>query len=272
MSMFTDLYTKINTLGDRWETANEKATNVVMDAIIANPLVRTAYEGLMLNTSSTQAKRARAYGAQSSIVEGTIGNGLSQAVTDLFMGVIGLTDIAMMTTDAVIEAARSNSSSAKLAELYEEALTVPNIEGIPILSPTLNTDREIDVGSQMMIVQEKQTKKQYWTDNAVPKLKEWQLDGYITLSIPPIDALYLIKPTLKIQADFLDRCATSRRPVLFKDNRGAFQLVQITSLKTTEEASYNNGIKVSIGLREYKPYTVKSNSVMIEMATQTKAV
>ena len=117
-----------------------------------------------------------------------------------------------------------------------------------------------------MIVQSTSS-KEYWTDNAVPKLKEWHIEGYITTSLS-LDSQYLIKPSLKMQMNFLDICAASRRPVLFKDNRGEFMFVQITNLQTEEEATYNNAIKVSISLKEYKPYKVKNMASAIDVANK----
>ena len=43
---------------------------------------------------------------------------------------------------------------------------------------------------------------------------------------------------------------------IFKTNRGEFVKVQITNLQTVEEASYNNGIEVTLSLKEYNPYFV----------------
>ena len=99
--------------------------------------------------------------------------------------------------------------------------------------------------------------EKYWTDNAVPRLKEWVVTGYLTPTTP-LDNGLVIKPSLQWQIHYLTVCADSRRPVMFKTNRGEFVKVQITNLHTTEEASYNNGIEVSISLKEYNPYFVDS--------------
>jgi hypothetical protein len=53
---------------------------------------------------------------------------------------------------------------------------------------------------------------------------------------------------------------------MFKTNRGEFVKVQITNLHTIEEASYNNGIEVSISLKEYNPYFVDSGTGENEIA------
>lgn len=150
--------------------------------------------------------------------------------------------------------------------LLDEALVQPNIAGIPISSAKIETNREIEVSESMVIVQTTKSRK-YWTDNAVPRLKEWTVEGYLT-SITPLDTGCLIKPSLQWQAYYLDVCAKSRRPVLFKTNRGEFTQVQITSFHTIEEASYNNAIQVSISLKEYNPYTIASTPREEKVATK----
>lgn len=153
--------------------------------------------------------------------------------------------------------------------LISEALAQPNIAGIPISSSKVETNREIEVSESMVIVQSTKNRT-YWTDNAVPRLKEWQIDGYLTV-LTPLDDGCLIKPSLQWQAYYLDVCAKSRRPVLFKTNRGEFVQVQITSFHTVEEASYNNAIQVSMMLKEYNPYTIagdqEENIVAIKTAS-----
>lgn len=138
-----------------------------------------------------------------------------------------------------------------------EVLVEPNVAGIPISTAKIETNREVEVSESMVIVQSTKQRK-YWTDNAVPRLKEWDVDGYLT-AITPLDTGQLIKPSLQWQAYYLDVCAKSRRPVMFKTNRGEFTKVQITNLHTVEEASYNNAIHITMTLKEYNPYIVSSN-------------
>lgn len=151
---------------------------------------------------------------------------------------------------------RGSSVADTLKEL-NQALMEPNIAGIPISTSHVETDREIEISESMVIVQSKQV-KQYWTDNAVPRLKEWTIEGYLT-STSAIDDGCIIKPTLQWQAFYLDVCSKSRRPVTFKTNRGEFVKVQITNLHTEEDATYNNAIKVNISLKEYNPYFIEDN-------------
>lgn len=165
-------------------------------------------------------------------------------------------------TQALYQTIQSSSNAIRsvagtMASIIDKALTEPNIAGIPISTARIETNRDIEVSESMVVVQSTKNRT-YWTDNAVPRLKEWTIEGYLT-TISPIDAGYLIKPSLQWQAYYLDVCAKSRRPVLFKTNRGEFVKVQITNLHTNEEASYNNAIQVTISLKEYNPYTIINN-------------
>lgn len=255
---------KVNTTWDAVNTAAEDAQNAatyaIMDAIISDSGWKTAYEAVMLSTSAAQALRNQSLQQRQNATTVT---GLGLEVASALSGVIGLLDVSLVTEAAAAYAL--GKASLFLQDLWEKTLMLPNIEGVPISSSTVNTSREVDVGEQPMIVQST-SKKQYWTDNAVPKLKEWTIDGYITSSLA-LDNLYLVKPSLKMQMNFLDTCAASRRPVLFKDNRGEFIFVNIMNLQTTEEASYNNAIKVTISLKEYKPFKVTNTVAQIREAT-----
>mgnify|MGYP003292816444 CR=1 FL=1 len=149
------------------------------------------------------------------------------------------------------------SVAGRMSDVINKALIEPNVAGIPISAAKIETNREIEVSESMVIVQSTRDRK-YWTDNAVPRLKEWNIDGYLTV-ISPLDSGWILKPSLQWQAYYLDICAKSRRPVMFKTNRGQFVKVQITNLHTVEEASYNNAIHVTMSLKEYNPYIVSSD-------------
>lgn len=240
--------------------ARQTATYALMDTIIRSTAVAIAFGTLMTEKSSKQVLVNQKLGAVKNKSQTTLPPAL-----EALMGAPGLADIGLITESAVQEI-NSKASSPFLATV-QKALCLPNIEGIPISTATITSSREVEVGEQLMIVQSTSAKK-YWTDNAVPKLKEWTIDGYITPALA-IDAYYIVRPSLLMQITFLDDCASSRRPVLFKDNRGGFRYVQITNLQTKEEASYNNAIKVDITLREYAPFSVNNMQSVVKKATAT---
>ena len=238
---------------DLWATlsnANKKAGNVtkaaiveVLDAILMSKGVETAYGTVMLANSAAAMYKNN--------------HGSYPSSTNKFTSLI----------DAVLITPQNKTRSVLpgVTTLMDKALVAPNIAGIPISSPKVETNKEVEVSESMVIVQSTATKK-YWTDNAVPRLKEWVVQGYLTSS-SPLDNGLQIKPSLKWQAYFLETCADSRRPVLFKTNRGEFVKVQITNLHTVEEASYNNGIEVQISLKEYNPYFISDHTGDNEIAT-----
>lgn len=242
----------------------ENALNVIMDNIIKSTGFRDSYKVAMLQSSAMQVLRNQKLGASRQISsKAVVGNLVADASSlgGLLFGTMGLIDISVITNTAVSTALAMIKTSPELQDIWEKTQVEPNIEGIPISVTNFETDRQIEVGEQMMIVQST-AQKRYWTDNAVPKLKTWEMQGYISSALS-IDAAYLIRPSLKMQIDFLDKCAESRRPVLFKDNRGVFRFVQIMNLRTTEEATYNNAIQIHVSLKEYVPYEVNNKTVSI---------
>lgn len=240
-----------NILSTMWSTltgskkennAQTKAIVEVLDLILRSKKAEIAFESVILsnNMASSYKNNHGSYPANT-----------SEGLVPLY---------------SAIQSINTSVHSAVAIKLLDEALAQPNIAGIPISSPKVETNREIEISESMVIVQTTKNRK-YWTDNAVPRLKEWTLEGYLT-STSPIDTGCLIKPSLQWQAYYLDVCAKSRRPVLFKTNRGEFTQVQITSFHTVEEASYNNAIQVSISLKEYNPYTIASTPREEKIATK----
>lgn len=221
-------------------TGSKKGDNVtaaaiveVLDTILESKIADTAFNTVMLANNAAAVYKN---------THGSYPVNKNKAVAPLY---------------TAVQQANMGLSTAPASNTLLRATVEPNIAGIPISSAVVDTNREVEVSESQVIVQSTRQKK-YWTDNAVPRLKEWTITGYLT-SMSPLDSGQLIKPSLQWQAFYLDVCASSRRPVSFKTNRGEFVKVQITNLHTVEEASYNNAIKVEISLKEYNPYFVSSN-------------
>lgn len=240
-----------NIIGTVWNslTGSKKGDNKqeaaiveVLDLILQSKTAEVAFESVVLsnNMASSYKNNHGKYPANT-----------SEGLVPLYAGIADI---------------NTSVHAVSAVKLLDEALMQPNIAGIPISSAKVETNREIEVSESMVIVQSTKNRK-YWTDNAVPRLKEWTIEGYLT-STSPLDTGCLIKPSLQWQAYYLDVCARSRRPVLFKTNRGEFTQVQITSFHTIEEASYNNAIQVSISLKEYNPYTIASTPREDKIATK----
>ena len=229
-----NLWNALSSIDKKIGNTTEAAIIEVLDAVLYKKGAEAAFNTVMLaNNAASTYKHTR----------GNYAANLTQTTRDLL---------------SLVQKAKTAISVAmpKTSMLVMQAMALPNIAGIPINSPKVETNKDVEVSESMVIVQSSATKK-YWTDNAVPRLKEWIVTGYLTPTTP-LDNGLVIKPSLQWQIHYLTICADSRRPVMFKTNRGEFVKVQITNLHTVEEASYNNGIEVSISLKEYNPYFVDS--------------
>lgn len=231
-----DLWSTLSSVNKKAGDVTKAAIVEVLDAILFSKGIETAFSTVMLtnNVASMYKNTSGNYAANT--------NNYTAALLNI-----------------VHDVKQSMSTALPVAtDLIDRSLACPNIAGIPISSAKIETNKEVEVSESMVIVQSSATKK-YWTDNSVPRLKEWIITGYLT-STTPLDSGLQIKPSLKWQAYYLDVCAASRRPVLFKTNRGEFVKVQITNLHTTEDASYNNVIEVTISLKEYNPYYISAST------------
>ena len=82
----------------------------------------------------------------------------------------------------LLAVAMTTEISPKVARVMNDVaqtLADPNIEGIPIRTSKLGSSRDVEVGECLVIVQSANN-KEYTTDNAAPKLREWQLEGVLT--------------------------------------------------------------------------------------------
>lgn len=124
-----------------------------------------------------------------------------------------------------------------------------NIEGIPIKTSKLTCDRELDVSTAPVISQATSTRDQVMI-NATPKARVFELTGYLT-PYSAIDQIYLIKPTLLMQIDFLDAVMQTRRPVWFKDDKNRFFKCQLTSFHYEHSPDATTAIPVTMKLQEF---------------------
>lgn len=145
----------------------------------------------------------------------------------------------------------------------------PNIEGIVVSSPKLTCSREIELSEHMVIVQKKD-QSAYKTDNATPKPRQWQLEGYLRQTSQN-DAIYLIKPSLALQTRTLDAYAVSRKPLWFKDDYNLFWKVQIKSFTYEHDATATNAVKIAASLQEYVPYIVHNEQANVLTMLEKKS-
>ena len=251
----TELSTSVTSLlyGDLAASteATTKAINAVLDAVNNSESVELAF-----NTSMIAANIPTVY--KNNHGGGSFRGTTTSLINVIFSGMSKVTNLGGATTSRLANKLYSNLSTAanRTVDAWEQALVQPNIAGVPISTESVSTSRDVDI-SESMVISQSSGSKLYMTDNAVPRLKEWVISGYLTSS-SLLDAGFLIKPSLVWQLYYLDVCAKSRRPVMFKTNKGEFVKVQITNLSTSEDATYNNCVKVSITLKEYNPYVAET--------------
>ena len=183
------------------------------------------------------------------------------ASTKAVRGTMSLIANSVVGSDFFSTAKTGLSKAADLLNKLNQLLMSPNIEGIPINATSVKVSREVDISESLVIVQDTYG-KDYKTDNAVPHLREWNLEGYLT-SISNLDNMLLIKPTLMLQMKYLDACAASRKPVWFKTDNNEFFKVQITRLYFERVAQSTNAVHVLVNLKEFKPYIVEDEQVSL---------
>ena len=133
----------------------------------------------------------------------------------------------------------------------------PNIEGIPIGASQISVTRDVDISESCFIVP-KSDNKEYRADNAVPRLREWTISGYLSTMSTFADYGLVIKPTILVQMKLLDTYAKSRRPVWFKTSNGTFHRVQIKHMVIAQDPTMMNGAKIDLVLKEYFPIVINS--------------
>ena len=183
------------------------------------------------------------------------------ASTKAVRGTMSLIANSVVGSDFFSTAKTGLSKAADLLNKLNQLLMSPNIEGIPINATSVKVSREVDISESLVIVQDTYG-KDYKTDNAVPHLREWNLEGYLT-SVSNLDNMLLIKPTLMLQMKYLDACAASRKPVWFKTDNNEFFKVQITRLYFERVAESTNAVHVLVSLKEFKPYIVEDEQVSL---------
>ena len=155
---------------------------------------------------------------------------------------------------ASIQATTAGEATIKWLNSVYEATKDPNIEGIPIVSPSIQVSREVEVSDYGVIV-DSGFRKQNVVDNATPKPRTWEIKGYIT-SKWAVDVGMILKPSLQMQSKILDAYAQSRKPLWFKTDEFEFVKVQITNLTFSRKAEIMNAYEVSMTLKEFIPLEI----------------
>lgn len=150
-----------------------------------------------------------------------------------------------------------NNKAVELLNYILKITMDPNLEGIPIGTAQISVTRDVDISESCFIVPE-YNNKEYRADNAVPRLREWAISGYLSTLSSFADYGLIIKPTIVVQMKLLDTYAKSRRPLWFKTSNGTFYRVQIKHMQITQDPTMMNGAKIDLVLKEYYPMVIKS--------------
>lgn len=159
----------------------------------------------------------------------------------------------------------STPGAYKVMQVLEEFIKEwmkPNLGGIVIEAVVERQGREVDVSENMIIMQshkpgESASRREYNTDNSAPHARTWHIEGYLTQSIPMLDELFSLRPTLVLQQAMLDAFAVSRRPVIYRSALCPwFTKVLITRYELGRQIEGTQAYQISIDLREFIPYYV----------------
>lgn len=156
------------------------------------------------------------------------------------------------------------SKTADAINKMYEYIKEPNISGIVIHAESEDFSREVETSEKLVLSvegnsSEDTTRKKYVVDNAVPKLREWNISGYlITSSIMARELI--IKDDLILKSMVLDSYAKSRLPVLYKTSDCRFYKVLISHYKCSYDPKATNAMKIDISLREYQTANVTGSN------------
>ncbi len=149
------------------------------------------------------------------------------------------------------------------------AVCVPNLEGIPIFSAKMSTRRDILLSEQNIILPSDNVdagtgvgaiKRGIYVDNAVPRLRTWDIQGYILSVMPLLDYRAQVKPSLLLEMDYIDAIAKSGKPVWFKTHTNEFVRAQVQGFSFEFTPEINTGVAVTLSLKEYSPLRITTNA------------
>jgi len=144
------------------------------------------------------------------------------------------------------------------------AVMIPNIEGIPIFSHRITTGRDVELSEQSLIItgdNDNGKTRMRFVDNAVPRLRMWNVQGHILSIAPILDYASIVKPSLVMEIDYLDAMAKSGKPVWFKTHTNEFVRCQIQQFSFEWTAEKSTGVAIQMTLKEYSPLFMSTTPV-----------
>lgn len=158
---------------------------------------------------------------------------------------------------------------AEIINKMYEYLRDPNIDGIVIHAESELGGRDVSTSQRVVLSVENDsmdatTKKQYIVDNAVPKLRTWEVNGYLVTSSILLRS-FTVKDDLILKLLMLDSYTKSRLPVLFKSSDMRFYKVLITHYDYEYDPKATNAVKIKVQLQEYKTVNVSSTKTELRL-------
>lgn len=143
-------------------------------------------------------------------------------------------------------------------DFIDQTLIDPNLEGIPIRTEQYTVGREVDVSESATIYQAGYTKA-YNIHNSIPHLRTFQIRGYISTLMASfgIDYGHTLKPSVMLQAQYLDALSTSSLPCMFKTPDNEFVPVLVKAYQLTQDPRALNARSIQLQLVEFKPIETK---------------
>lgn len=161
-------------------------------------------------------------------------------------------------------ATMESSNATTIINKILAAVSIPNIEGIPIFSHKISSGRDVELSEQSIIMtgdKDSGKTRMKFVDNAVPRLRVWNVQGHILSIAPILDYASVVKPSLIHEIDYLDAMAKSGKPVWFKTHTNEFVRCQIQQFQFEWTAEKSTGVAIQMTLKEYAPLFMSTTPV-----------
>jgi uncharacterized protein YjdB len=170
-------------------------------------------------------------------------NPLSIALTSLFA--------ARTLQEGLYSNALNNLNVMQSAKYIAELFAQPQIGIIPIKTTSYKVSRQAD-NAKTLVLSESGSQKAFRTDSSAPHPREWNIEGVIDLIIPIIEGRMTTKPSLIMQAKYLDDRMMSRSPTLFRTTEQEIVQVLIDNVTFSQDPKQTNAYNISIKLSEFE--------------------
>lgn len=272
-----DLVEGFKTLG----SATKNAASILIDA--SGQFFSSAYNWLSTALSSPTGHKLKivtsAYSMGTNAVTGirrfaSTQGGAAGVIMGIATGTLIADKLSSLTNmlSGGLTSSRFNGASQEIFQGINailDELKNPNVDGIPIHATKEVLSQDIEVGEQVVIVQDSAS-KEVCVDNVVPKLRQFSVQGYLMANqLTLVDPYLVLKPSLQLQKRVLQAYANSRKPVWYKTGDNEFIVCLIKHIETGRTEKGLNAIEISMQLQEFKVWYTEST---VRSPTKGKSV